>query len=189
MMKLKPITIAAILIIVVGGVYLFAQKNTSSSTTNESITLQDNKPTNIPEPSPNRPLKEGEKFVGSMGLYVTLPEEMNFRQDPATEHAVNFYIESGPQEKPTYQFYAIYQPNTNMAEKGLEQAKKEMDPKTIQEAVVSGHKGVEGLVTGPKGRYHTVVIKDDKLISFSTYPATEENKVITEQILSTVSFE
>lgn len=187
-MKIKPITIAAILVIAFGGIYLYSQKRTASTTGNESITLKENKPTEIPEPSPNRPLKDGEKFVGSMGLYVTVPEGMNFRQDPASDYAVNFYIESGPQEKPTYQFYAVYQPNSNMAEKGLDQAKKEMDPKTIKEAVVGGYKGIEGLVTGPKGRYHTMVIKDDRLISFSTYPATEENKEITEQILSTLSF-
>jgi len=188
-MKIKPITIVAIAIIAFGGIYLYSQKRTTSSTSNEPIILQESKPTDIPEPLPNRPLKEGEKFVGSMGLYVTVPEGMNFRQDPATEHAVNFYIESGPQEKPTYQFYAIYQPNTNMAEKGLEQAKKEMDPKTIKEAVVGGYKGIEGLVAGPKGRYQTMVIKDDRLISFSTYPATEENKEISDNILLTISFD
>ena len=187
-MKIRPLTIAAIFIIAFGGIYLYFQRKPSPPT-NESITLQENKPTNIPEPSPNRALKEGEKLVGSMGLYVTVPEGMNFRQDPATEHAVNFYIESGPQEKPIYQFYAVYQPGSNMAEKGLEQAKKEMDPKTIKEAIVGGYKGIEGLVTGPKGRYHTMVVKDNKLISFSTYPPTEENKAITDQILSTVSFQ
>lgn len=189
MMKIRPVTIVAILVIAFGGVYLYSQRKTSSSISNEPITLQESKPTDIPEPSPSRPLKEGEKFIGSMGVYVTVPEGMDFRQDPATEHAVNFYIESGPQEKPTYQFYAVYQPSSNMAEKGLEQAKKEMDQKTIKEAIVGGYKGIEGLVTGPKGRYHTMVIRDDRLISFSTYPPTEENKVITDQILSSVSFE
>jgi hypothetical protein len=188
-MKIKPITIAATFIIAVSGTYLYSQRTISSSSTNEPITLQDSEPTNIPEASPSRPLKEDEKFIGSMGLYVTVPEGMNFRQNPATEHAVNFYIESGPQEKPTYQFYAIFQPNSNIAEKGLEQAKKEMDQESIQEATVDGLKGVEGLIIGPKGRYHTIIIKDGKLMSFSTYPPTEENKAITEQILSTVSFE
>jgi len=188
-MKIRPLTIIAILVIAFGGIYLYSQKRTTSSADSEPIILQESKPTNIPELSPSRPLKEGEKFIGSIGVYVTVPDGMNFRQDPATEHAVNFYIESGPQEKPTYQFYAVYQPSGNMAEKGLEQAKKEMDPKTVQEATVGGYKGIEGLVTGPKGRYHTMIIKDDKLISFSTYPPTEENSVITEQILSTISFE
>jgi hypothetical protein len=189
MMKIKPIPIAAIFIIAFGGIYLYSQRKTTSSISNEPITLQESKPADIPEPSPNRPLKEGEKFIGSIGVYVTVPEGMNFRQYPATEHAVNFYIESGPLEKPTYQFYAVYQPSSNMAEKGLEQAKKEMDPKTIKEAIVGGYKGIEGLVTGPKARYHTMVIKDDRLISFSTYPPTEENKAITEQILSTIAFQ
>ena len=187
-MKIRPLTIAAIFIIAFGGIYLYSHRKPSPPA-NESITLQENKPTNIPELSPSRPLKEGEKFIGSIGVHVTVPEGMNFRQDPATEYAVNFYIESGPQEKPIYQFYAVYQPGSNMAEKGLEQAKKEMDPKTIKEAIVGGYKGIEGLVTGPKGRYHTMVVKDNKLISFSTYPAIEENRVITEQILSTISFE
>ena len=189
MMNVKPVTIAALFIIVLSGVYLYSRKNISSSSLPTTITLQDSQPTSIPEPTPNRVLKEGEKFIGSMGLYVVVPEGMRFRQDMATERATNFYLESGPEAKPNYQLYVVYQPNNNMAEKGLAQAKQEMSPESIQEAIVGGHRGVEGLITGPKGRYHTIVIKDGKLLSFSTFPLTEENKEITEQILSTVSFE
>lgn len=187
MTKLKPITIAAILIIAVGAIYLYAQRDTSS-TTNEPITLQESKPTNIPEPTPSRPLKEGERFIGSMGIYVTVPEGMRFRQDPVNEMANNFYIEAGPEDKPTYQLYVIYQIG-NVSDKGLEPIKAEMDPKTVKEASVGGHNGVEGLIVGPRSRYNTYILREGKPVSFSTIPYTEENKAITDQILSTVSFE
>lgn len=188
MIELKPITIASILIITVGGIYFYAQRNTSPSRTEEPITLQESKPTNIPEPSPSRPLKEGERFVGSMGIYVTIPVGMRFRQDPVNEMANNFYIESGPENKPTYQLYVINQIG-NVSDKGLEPIKAEMDPKTIKEASVGGYNGIEGLIVGPRSRYNIYIIRDGKPVSFSTIPYTEENKAITDEILSTVSFE
>lgn len=186
-MKIRPLTVAAILIVAFGGIYLYFQRKPSPPT-NESITLQENKPTNIPELSPGRPLKEGEKFVGSMGLYVTVPEGMRFRQDPVNEMANNFYIESGSEDKPTYQLYVINQIG-NVSDKGIEAIKSEMDPKTIKDASVGGYKGVEGLTVGPRSRYNIYIIRDGKPVSFSTIPYTEENKAITEQILSTISFE
>lgn len=187
-MKIKPLTIAAISIIAISGIYLYTQRNISSSAINEPIRLQESQPTDVPEPSPSRPLKEGEKFVGSMGLYVTVPEGMRFRQDPVNEMANNFYIESGPEDKPAYQLYVINQLG-NVSDKGLEPIKAEMDPKTVKETNVGGYKGIEGLIVGPRSRYNIYIIKDEKPVSFSTIPYTEENKAITEQILSTVTFE
>jgi hypothetical protein len=63
-----------------------------------------------------------------------------------------------------------------------------MDPTTIEEAMIDGYKGIEGLIVGPKTRYITVVLKGNKLFSVSTLPPTAENKAITEQILSTFDF-
>ena len=186
-MKIRPLTVIAMLIIAFGGIYLYSQRKPSPST-NEPITLQENKLTNIQEPSPSRPLKEGEKFVGSMGMYVTVPEGMRFRQDPVNEMANNFYIESGPEDKPIYQLYVINQIG-NVSDKGLEAIKSEMDLKTIKNASVGGYNGVEGLIVGPRSRYNTYILREGKPVSFSTIPYTEENKVITEQILSTISFE
>ncbi len=187
-MKIRATTVIAIIVILICGVYIYSRKD-STKVPSSPIVLENVKPSPLPEATPGRKLKEGEKFIGTMSLYVVVPEDMNFRQDPATEHAVNFYIESGSEDKPTYQLYTVYQPNKNMAVEGLEQAKKDMSKESIKEAVVGGYRGIEGLVTGPKGRYQTIIVKDDKLMSFSTYPPTEENKAITDQILSSVSFE
>lgn len=145
--------------------------------------------TSTPEPTPGRPLKQNEEYVGIMGLYVTVPEGMTFRQDVASEIAVNFYIEDGSAENPTYQLYVVYQPNKTMTEDGLELIKQEMEPDTIKEVTVGDYEGFTGHVVGPKARYQTLIIKEGKPLSFSTWPPTEENKAITDQILLSVSFD
>lgn len=184
-MKLKPITILALIILISLGVYFYSKRDNTTPT----ILLQNQENNTAGEFQPSRELKDGEQYVGSMGLYVTIPEGMSFRQDPENDRAVNFYIEDGPQENPTYQLYLVYQPNTPVTEEGLEQSKQDMEPESIQEAVVGGYRGIEGLVKGPKARYYTIISRDGRPLSFSTIPPTEENKAITEQILLTVSFD
>lgn len=185
-MRIKPITVVAIIILVSAGAYFYLRN--TASTPEPPMTIQKDVGEETAELSPGRSLSEGEEFVGSMGLYVTVPEGMTFRQDAPNERAANFYIESGPESNPDYQLYVVYQPSVTRTEEGLEPNKKEMVAETIQEAVVGGHRGFEGLISGPKGRYHTILLKDGHPLSFSTIPPTEENKAITEQILSTVSF-
>lgn len=144
--------------------------------------------TPTPDRKPGRSLKSGEEFISPLGLYITVPEGMIFRKEIADDagviRSVGFYIEKGDE----YKLYGLYQ-EKGLTEQGLEEAKKEMDPQTIKEAIVGGYKGIEGLITGPRGRYNTIVIKEGKTLSFSTIPATEENKAITKQILFTISFQ
>ena len=84
--------------------------------------------------------------------------------------------------------YGLYENYRNATKDDLERAKTEMDPTTIKEVNIGGYKGIEGLITGPKTRHITIILKDDKLFSISTLPPTEDNKSITEQILSTFQF-
>jgi len=185
-MKLKPITLFALVVIVMSGIWIFYQRKTAIKS---AVPIPEQvQTTSMPEPTPGRALKQNEKFIAPVGLYVIVPEGMRFRQDIANDRFINFYIESGPENEPTYQLYSLYQADNDMTEQGLEQAKKDTDPDTIKEATVGDYVGFEGLVVGPKTRYQVLVIKDGKPLSFSTWPPTEENKVITEQILSTVSF-
>lgn len=185
-MRIKPITVVAIVILGLAGAYFYLRNTTPPE---PPLTIQKDVGQEADELSPSRTLGEGEKFVGAMGLYVTVPEGMRFRQDAPNERAANFYIESGPETNPDYQLYVVYQPSITRTEEGLEPNKKEMVAETIQEAVVGGHRGFEGLISGPKGRHHVIVLKDGHPLSFSTIPPTEENKAVSEQILSTISFE
>lgn len=185
-MKLKPITLFALAIIAISGVWIFYQRHTAIRSA--APMPEQAQPTPTPEITPGRALKQNEKFIPQIGLYVTIPEGMRFRQDKANDRFINFYIESGPENEPTYQLYCLYQADNEMTEQGLERAKKEMDKDTIKQATVGDYVGFEGLVVGPKTRYQTLVIKDGKPLSFSTLSPSEENKKITDQILSTVSF-
>lgn len=189
-MKIRPLTILAIVALIIVGIMYFADKRTSSKQT--VVAPEQIIPSPTPETTPNRDLKPNEKFVGTVGLYITVPEGMTFREekadDPSRPMIGGFYIEKGPENEPSYQFYVLYNASNNTTE-GLEKAKKEMDPTTIKEVTLGGYKGIEGLVVGPKNRYLTYIIKDGKLIAFSTIPPTPENKEITDQILSTISFQ
>lgn len=141
-----------------------------------------------PEPTPKRALKPNEQFVAQIGLYITVPEGMTFRKEIADDagviRSVGFYIENGK----GYQLYGLYQ-EKGLTEKGLEEAKLEMDKDTVKETSVGGYKGIEGLIVGQRERFNTIIIKDGKTLSFSTYPATEKNEAITDRILSTLSFD
>lgn len=186
-MKLKPLTLFALAVIAISGIWIYSQRKAAIKSAAPIPEQVQTTPT--PEPTPGRALKQNEKFIAPVGLYVTVPEGMRFRQDIANDRFINFYIESGPENEPTYQFYSLYQADNEMTEQGLVQAKKDTDPDTIKDANVGGYVGFEGLVVGPKTRYQVLVIKDGKPLSFSTWPPTEENKAITEQILSTISFQ
>jgi hypothetical protein len=189
-MKIRPLTILAIIGLIVAGVSFYSQKQ--NSTKPATVATQQITPSPTPETTPNRELKTNERFVGTVGLYITVPEGMTFREekadDPSRPMIGGFYIEKGPENEPSYQFYVLYNASNNTTE-GLEKAKKEMDPATIKEVTLGGYKGIEGLVIGPKNRYLTYIIKDGNLISFSTIPPSPENKEITDQVLSTISFQ
>ncbi|MCA9371703.1 hypothetical protein KC726_02270 [Candidatus Woesebacteria bacterium] len=181
------ITFIGLIVVVLGFVKIISDRNSSPASNQEQHPLI----VSTPDPNPERTLNDNEKFVALAKMYITLPEGTEYREertdDPGRPTTIGFYITGGSEDEP-YQLYGVYQ-DKDFAEAGLKQAQKEMEQDSINETSVGGYKGVEGLVTGPKGRYLTLILKDGKLISFSTIPSTEKNKEITEQILSTVSFD
>ncbi|NTU47316.1 hypothetical protein HGA88_06875 [Candidatus Roizmanbacteria bacterium] len=185
-MKLKPITFFALAMIVISSIWIFYQRNTVIRLAAPMPKQVQTTPT--VKITPGRALKQNEKFVPQIGLYVTIPEGMTFRQDKENDRFINFYIESGPENALTYQLYCLYQADNEMTEQGLDRAKKEMDKDTIKQATVGDYVGFEGHIVGQKNRYQILVIKDGKPLSFSTWPLTEENIAITKKILSTIRF-
>lgn len=184
-MKLKPITILALIIILVSISWVLYQRKTTSKSAEPAV--EQLKATPTPQQTPGRPLKQNENFIAPAGLYVTVPEGMDFRQETADDiKRTMFYIEKS---NLSFQMFGVFETDNTMAEQGLEKAKKEMVPDTIKDVSVGGYKGIEGLVTGPKARYVTIIIKDGKPLTISTVPPTPENKTLLDQILSTVSFQ
>lgn len=184
------LTLIGLVVVVAGFMKIFGDRNQISTAPQEK-TIETPEATESLDSTPQRSLGENEEFVAPAKLYITVPEGLSYREetagDPARATTVGFYID-GESEGNPYELYGVYQ-DKDFTEEGFKQAQQEMEPDSIQDMIVGGYKGVEGLVTGPKGRYLTLILKDGKLISFSTIPATEENKAITEQILSTVSFD
>lgn len=187
-MKLKTFLICIVVIVAVGLAIKTASNRKDGASPSPTPAPVIQKPA-TPEKKPSRALKPNEQFISPVGLYITVPEGMTFRKEIADDagviRTVGFYIEK---KDATYKLYGLYQ-HEGTIENGLEQVKKEMNPQTVHEAVVGGYKGIEGQIEGLRARYYTYIIKDGKPVSFSTIPYTEENKAITDQILSTVSFE
>jgi hypothetical protein len=189
-MKLKTFLICIAVIIAVG----FILKN---FTGNKSKQSQSSAPAEIVKTipdtvlAPGRTLKPNEEFISPFGLYVIVPKDMTFRKEIADDegviHSVGFYIENSSKENP-YMLYGLYEAKSVATDQTLASAKKDMVPSTIKDITIGGYKGVEGLITGDKTRYMAVIVKDGKKITFSTIPPTDANKVITDQLLSTLSF-
>lgn len=188
-MTKKFLTIVVCLSIIVG-LFVYSQRdnNTKSTTASQQV-----KPSSTPEVIPNRELKPNEKFIAPLGMYITVPKDMNFRiedfgDDPGRPATAAFFIEKGSIGEPSYQLYVLQQAK-DVESDMLQKAQTEMDPSTIQEINIGSYKGLEGLITGPKTRWSAHIIKDHKLIYFYTYPTALEYKHITDQILSTISFQ
>src|SRR4030042_1226467 len=67
----------------------------------------------------------------------------------------------------------------------LEKTKTGMNPDSIKEASIDGYNGIEGIANAndPKKHYITVVLKDGRLFSVSTYPPLPETKELTDKII------
>ena len=133
-----------------------------------------------------------QETVEEIGLSFQYPTDLLYRKEIADNdgniRTVGFFLTKGSEQNPEYQMYGLYENYRNATKDDLERAKTEMDPTTIKEVNIGGYKGIEGLITGPETRHITIILKDDKLFSISTLPPTEDNKSITEQILSTFQF-
>lgn len=123
-----------------------------------------------------------------IGISFKYSKDMTFRKEIADDgtriRVASFYL-----EKEGYTLYVVYEASNEVGETKLEQMKIGMDQATIKEANVGGLAGIEGLATGPKTKYLTAVIKNNRLLTFSTFPPTPENKEITEKILDSIRFE
>lgn len=131
--------------------------------------------------------------VEEIGLNFQYPSDLTYRKEIADNagsiRTAGFFLTKGIEQNPEYQLYGLYENYKDATEADLERAKTEMDPTTVKETSIDGYQGIEGFITGPKTRYITIVLKDGKLFSISTSPATDENKALTEQILATFKFE
>lgn len=66
--------------------------------------------------------------------------------------------------------------------------KNEMNTNTANEITVAGLPAIQGQIKGERQRWVTYIIKDGYLLKLYTSEPTEENRLITEQILSTFKF-
>lgn len=149
-------------------------------------------PKSTPVSTPTTPNTSTKQIITEMRLQISYPHEFSFRKEIGDNYGqlrtAAFYIEKGNQNKPDYQLYGLFLADKTSSQKDLERSKSEMDKTTTKEITLAGYAGIEGLILGPKTHYVTLIIKDNKLYSFSTYPPTTENKVLTDQILKTISF-
>ena len=131
--------------------------------------------------------------VEAMKVSFKHPGNLEFKEELAEDgtsmRTVGFYLTEGDFQSPDYQLYALLSLYRDASLDDIEKAKTEMDPETIKEVSIGSYQGIEGKVTGPKERWLAVILKDNKLFTISTFPANEENKDLTDQIIQTISFE
>lgn len=138
-----------------------------------------------------------EQVFSEAGLTLSfkMPPDMTYRKEIAEDigriRVASFYVEKGDKNNPTYQLYAVYQPQDVVTDNEFARTKTGMSPNTIKEVTIDGYQGIEGLVeiSGPKSHYLTFIGKDGKPFSVSTYPPTVENKELTDKIISTFNFQ
>lgn len=134
-----------------------------------------------------------EQTVDEIGLTLSYPSNLTFRKEIGDNagniRTVAFYIEKGDQNNPEYQLYALYLADKEGSAQDLEKAKTGMT--SIQEASIDGYSGIEGIANAndPKKHYLTVVLKDGRLFSVSTYPPQPQNKELTDKIIETFNFQ
>lgn len=183
-MKKNQVIILIFIVVVIAGLIgtsrldLFSpQKNTPTQPATESTTENNSQ----------------RQTVDEIGLSFQMPAGTTFRKEIAdnagTIRTLGFYVEKGDKDNPSYMLYGVYQADKEATEQDLEMTKTGMDVSTIKDITLAGYKGIEGLITGPKTRYITIILKDNRLFSVSTIPPTPENKALTDQILDTFEFE
>lgn len=180
----KKVLVVAILVIlgVIGVAFI-----TSSKPNNEQqLSTGEN-------PSPQDSWKQ--QTIGEIGLTLKMPPDTTFRKEIGDNagniRTVAFYIEKGDKNNPEYQLYALYLADKEGSAQDLEKTKTGMDPASIKEASIDGYSGIEGIANpnDPKKHYTTVILKDGRLFSVSTYPPQPENKELTDKIIETFNFQ
>lgn len=182
-MKSKQLIAIVLLVAVIAGIAYFAFRSNQVSQTQSPVVSG----------TEQQDSEWQEETVSEIGLTLQHPKDLVFRKEIADDNGrirtLGFLLTKGSEDNPEYQMYGLYQQFREGSQQDLELAKKEMDSATIMETSIAGYKGIEGLIVGPKTRFITTVIKDGKLFSVSTIPPTEENKVLSAQIMKTFSFQ
>lgn len=123
-------------------------------------------------------------------FYVNFEPQLNL--DTQKPYAYTFTVQNyndSPTPELSYQLYGIYQfDGEKIDESILPELKNEMNTNTTNEITVAGLPAIQGQIKGERQRWVTYIIKDGYLLKLYTSEPTEENRLITEQILSTFKF-
>lgn len=124
------------------------------------------------------------------GFIVTFEPQLNL--DTNTPYAYTFTIQNytnGPTDEKNYQLYGLYQFDTEKVDSSiLPILKEEMNEATANKTTIAGLPAIQGQLKGERQRFVTYIIKDGYLLKLFTSEPTEENRLITEEIISTFQF-
>jgi hypothetical protein len=130
--------------------------------------------------------------VEPMNMSFKYPQELTFQEERAEDgismRTVGFYLTKGDTQSPEYQLYALLSLFRDANWEDVEKVKTEMDPDTVKEVMIGSYRGIDGKVIGPKERWLTIILKGNKLFTISTFPTTQANKDMTDEIIKTIKF-
>ncbi len=124
-------------------------------------------------------------FKAPPTIEVTSDVQNNDKGELST---VTLYIQKGTGSTQTYyQLYGIYQTGIPYTAQTLQAHTEELQPGST-ETTVSGYPAVEGQIKGQRNRFVTYIFTEQGRLSLFTSEPTEENRKLSEQIISTFTF-
>lgn len=122
-----------------------------------------------------------------VGLSFSAPFEMDVTGEMIDENAFTLYVQKGEytEGEEYYQLYGMYNLN-DKKDVARDDLKTELNSDSIEETTISGFEAVKGQYKGERNRFVTFIITDRGLLTLATSQPTEENKLLTDQILETL---
>ena len=117
-------------------------------------------------------------------LIFKAPSDLEVTFDKET---LTMYVQKGNGgDSSYYQLYGIYQIGSEYIPENLEIFKDDL--KDTTEIKLDGFEAMQGQVIGTRNRFATYIVTDKGIFKLFTAEPTEENRVLTENILKTFEF-
>lgn len=145
---------------------------------------------NSPAPTETTDLYKGWKdySFNDINLSFKVPPEMEVSGEKVDSSSFILTVQRSSFPNPDYyQLYGNYN-FTDTKKIKLDDLKKELDERSIEETTVDGFPAVKGQYKGQRNRFVTQIVTDKGIFTLATSQPTSENRDITDTILDTFDF-
>jgi hypothetical protein len=124
-----------------------------------------------------------------VGLSLSAPFEMSVTGEKLDERTFTLYVQRQEYSEGMeyYQLYGLYNLSTDTV--NVEDLKSGFNEDSIEELNIDGYTAISGQNKGERNRFVTYIITDKGLFMLATSQPTIENKLLTDEILSTMQID